>query len=141
MKKIVTAIALLLAGTAASYAQCDKKVVITGSKTEYLGTDSTVQRTEDEKTNIVYDKATITVTPGDHTMTGTITSTTCNWTTPFKTGKTVIKAALQGGNGETENVTITIEGKDGKISFHATVDNRDGRIIRLTVDKFGEQTN
>jgi plastocyanin len=141
MKKIVTAIALLLTGTMFSYAQCDKTVLLTGSKTEFLDGDSTVQKTVDEKTTIVFDKASITVKPGDNTMTGTITSNTCNWTTPFKTGKTVLKAALQGGNGETENITITIEGKDGKISFHATQDNRAGRIIRLAVDQFEEQKN
>lgn len=140
MKKFLAAVAFLLAGYSFSYAQCDKKVVLTSSKTEYLGADSLVQRTEDELSEVVIDKTTITVKPGDrNTMTGTINSYTCNWTTPYKEGKLVLKTTFTDG-GESKDVNITISGKDGKVTFLAEVIGED-RKIRLAVDKFEEKTN
>ena len=49
-------------------------------------------------------------------MTGSITSTACEWKQPFKEGKTTLEAKFKDGKGEESNATITIEGKDGKIS-------------------------
>jgi hypothetical protein len=140
MKKILTILALLAALSTYSYSQCDKKVLLTSSKTEYLGADGTVQRSEDEHTDIVFDKTNITITPGDHTMTGTIKSVTCDWQTPFKEGKMVLKVTIEHGEGGPMDVTITITGKDGKISFLAEVDKDANKKIRLTVDKFEEKT-
>lgn len=142
MKKIVSAVVILLAGSTISYAQCDKKVILTGTKTEYLGADSTLQRAEVENSEIVFDKNSITIKPGDRpSITGTIASITCNWTVPFKEGKTVLKTTLTEQDGDVRDLTITIEGKDGKISFHGSVGSRNDRIIRLTVGKFEEKTN
>lgn len=141
MKKMVIVLVLLSTGALVSYGQCDKKVVITASKSEYLGADSTVQRTKDEQTMVEFDKTTITIVPGgdDHKMTGTVKSYTCNWQTPFKEGKTSIKASVSNDQGETMNLTITIGGKDGKINFLAEVDEEPAKKIRLIVDKFEEK--
>jgi hypothetical protein len=140
MKKIITAVALLMAGCSFSYAQCDKKVMLTSSKTEYLGADSTVQRTNEEQSEVVFDKTSITVKPGDeNAMTGTVNSYTCNWTTPYKEGKLVLKATFSDGN-ESKNVTITITGKGGKVTFLAEVEGEQ-RKIRLAADKFEESKN
>lgn len=140
MKKILLGLILCISTTLISYAQCDKKVTLTGSRTEYLGADSSVQRTEDEHSLIEFDKNNITIIPGneDHKMNGTITSATCNWQTPFKEGKTVLKVALD-DNDKKVNITITITGKDGKISFLAEVDNDPNKKIRLVVDTFEEK--
>ena len=141
MKKIIAGILLIAAGNLSGYAQCDKKVLLTGSKTEHLNADSTVQRSEDEETTIEYDKNSITIAPGheDHKMTGAITSSECNWKTPFKEGKTVLKIAIVGDENKKMNVTITIIGKGGKISFLAEIDDDPGHKIRLVVDKFEEK--
>lgn len=140
MKKIITAVALLLAGYSFSYAQCDKKVILTSSKTEFLGADSTVERTKEEQSEVVFDKTSITVKPGDQSaMTGTVNSYTCNWTTPYKEGKLVMKATFTDGN-ESKNVTITVTGKGGKVIFLVELDGEDKRI-RLTADKFEESKN
>ena len=137
MKKIITAIGLLLAGYSFSYAQCDKKVLLTSEKTEHLGADSSVQRVKEEHTEIVFDKTSITVSPGDDpTMTGTINSYTCSWTTPYKEGKLVMKATFSDGN-QSKNVTITITGKGGKVTFFVELEGEDRRI-RLTAEKFEE---
>ena len=131
----------LTSGTLLSYGQCDKKVVITASKTQYLGADSAVQRTEEEQTSVEFDKTTITIIPGseDHKMTGTVKSYVCNWPTAFKDGKTSIKVAVTNDNGQTMNLTITIGGKDGKINFLAEVDEEPEKKIRLIVDRFEEK--
>lgn len=142
MKKIVTAVVILLAGSSISYAQCDKKVILTASKTEYLGADSSLQRSEVENSEIVFDKNSITIKPGDRPIiTGTISSISCNWTVPFKEGKTVLKTTAFEQDGDVRDLTITIEGKGGKITFHGSVGSRNDRIIRLAVGKFEEKTN
>src|SRR5581483_9033338 len=93
MKKISILLVLLATLAFNSYSQCDKKVILTSSTTEHLNGDSTVERTEIEHTQIEFDKNTITIVPGseDHTMTGSIKSISCNWSIPFKEGKTVLK--------------------------------------------------
>jgi len=141
MKKMVIVGVLLSTGALVSYGQCDKKVVITASKTQYLGADSAVQRTEDEQTTVEFDKTNITIIPGsaDHKMTGTVKSYVCNWPTAFKDGKTSVKVAVTNDNGQTMNLTITIGGKDGKINFLAEVDEEPEKKIRLVVDKFEEK--
>jgi len=125
--------------TVNTQAQCDKKIIIVANKTDHLNASGDVQRTVDEITTIEYDQKTISVTPGDHTMNGTIKSVSCNWTTPFKNGKTVLKAALEGRQGETMDLTITIEGKDGKINFLAEMDQDPNEKISIVVDKFEEK--
>lgn len=138
MKKLLTAVIILFAGISFSYAQCDKKVILTASKTEYLGADSVVQRSEDEKSEVVIDKTSISVQPGDRQpMNGTVNSYTCNWTTPYKEGKMVLKTTFSDGN-ESKNVTITITGTGGKLLFLAEVEGEDKKI-RLTPDTFEEK--
>lgn len=138
MKYLFLAAILLTTGFL-GYGQCDKKVRLTSSKTEHLGADSSVQRTEPETTIVEFDKSDISISPGEQRMTGKINSATCNWTTPFKVGKTRLKITLTTDDGQTQNATITIEGKDGKISFLAELDNTPDRKIRLAVDKFEEK--
>ena len=123
-----------------SYAQCDKRVVITSSKTEYLDANGEVQRSVDETTTIEYDKKEIIITPGnDQTMQGTIKSDSCVWKTPFKEGITILKASITDPQGQTMNLTITIEGKEGKISFLVEIDERPEPKIRILVEKFEDK--
>ena len=139
MKSILLAAALVSAGFT-SYAQCEKKVVLTSSRTEHLGADSAVQRAEEEKTTIEFDKKTITIAPGDQTLTGTIDSYTCDWSVPYKTGKTSLKITLSNPQGETKKATITITGKEGKIIFFAELDDNPDQKIRLYPDTFAEKS-
>jgi hypothetical protein len=137
MKKQVLILLLVLFAGTASFAQCDKKSVLTGSLTEYLTSSGEIRKTVEESTIIEFDSKTIVITPGDHVMEGTITSITCDWKTAYKEGKTVIKSTIVMGDGQPMEVTITIEGKDGKTTllFEESPDNR----IRLTLDKFEEK--
>jgi len=139
MKKIILAILLLIGGISV-YAQCDKRVIITSSKTEYLDADGNVQRSVDENSIVEFDSKEIIITPGDDpVMKGTISSFNCEWKTPFKEGKTVLKTTLTNGQGQNFGLTITVEGKEGKISFLAEIDEQPGQKIRIVVEKFEEK--
>ena len=139
MKKIILPILFLIASISV-YAQCDKRVIITSSKTEYLDKDGNVERSVDENSIVEFDNKEIIITPGDDpVMKGTISSFTCDWKTPFKEGKTVLKTTLINGQGQNFGLTITVEGKDGKISFLAEIDEQPDRKIRIVVDKFEEK--
>ncbi len=138
MKKQILSVLLVAAGIV-SYAQCDKKIVLSSGSTEYLNSKDELQNTVEEITIVEYDSKEIVITPGDQLLTGTISSITCNWPTAYKEGRTVIKTALQGENGPAMNATITIENKEGKIIFLAAFDDMPDIRIRLTLDKFEEK--
>src|SRR5216117_3231512 len=55
-------------------------------------------------------------------------------------GKTTLEAKFKDEKGEESNVTITIEGKDGKITCLMKEKEKPDRIIRVTIVKFEEQT-
>ena len=139
MKKQLLVLMFVAVAGMNSFAQCDKKIIITSAQTEHLDAKDEVQKTDEELTTVEYNQKEITITPGDHTMEGTINSITCDWSTPFKVGKTVIKTTINNPDGQSMNFTITIEGKDGKISFLVAIDEMPDRKIRLTVDKFEEK--
>ena len=137
MKKQVLILLFVIAGFS-SYAQCDKKSILTSSSTEYLTSSGEIRKTKEETTTIEFDSKTIVIAPGDHVMEGTVTSiTSCDWKTAYKEGKTVLKATMDAGEGQTLDVVITIEGKDGKVilMFEESPEKR----IRVTADKFEEK--
>jgi hypothetical protein len=139
MKTITIILSLLIAGGAVSYAQCSKKFTITTSKTEHLDNNGNVTRTDDEKAVVVIGKKDLNITVNDeHKMTGTIKSDSCNWPVAYKEGKTVIKAALSNENGEDKNVTITITGKNGKVTLLFEIEGEPDDRIRVAADKFEE---
>jgi hypothetical protein len=138
MKHLLLAV-LFLTADYFGFGQCGTKVVLTSSQTQHLGGDTSVQRTEDEKTVIEFDKSTITISPGDNHMTGKVDSITCNWTTPYKVGKTRLKVTITNDQGETKRATITIEGRDGRIVLLAELEDMPDERIRLTADKFEEK--
>ena len=72
-------------------------------------------------------------------MQGMIDSFTCEWKTPFKEGKTVIKTSITNPQGQTFSLTITIEGKEGKITFLAEMAEMPDQKIRIVVEKFEEK--
>lgn len=140
MKTITLTLCLLLAGGAACFAQCGKTVVLNSSKTEHLDASGAVQRTDDETATIMLTKTELNVSVNDeHKITGKITSETCDWKVPFKEGKTVIKATASNDQGEERNVTVTIEGKDGKVTLLFEMDGMPDDRIRVGIDKFVEK--
>ncbi|MDB5124173.1 MAG: hypothetical protein JWP94_2302 [Mucilaginibacter sp.] len=141
MKTITLIFSLLVAGCTMSFAQCEKNLVLTSSKTEHMNADGVVQRTDDETAKIELSKTAINVSVNDeHKITGTIKSQTCDWKVPFKDGKTVIKASVSNDQGEEKNVTITIEGKEGKVTLLFEMDGMPDDRIRVGIDKFAEKS-
>ncbi|HVW97807.1 MAG TPA: hypothetical protein VHA56_17690 [Mucilaginibacter sp.] len=138
MKKIILTLTLLMA-IGVAFAQCDKAVVLNSSKTDHLDESGSVIRTVDETAEIVIDKSSVNISVnGDHKITATIKSNTCNWTVPYKEGKSVIKAVAD-HNGEEKNITMTIEGKDGKVTLLFELEDEPGDRIKVGIDKFVEK--
>ena len=117
--------ALLLFSVITGFAQCGKDVVLTSSKTEYLNAEGAVQRTVEEDCVIKVGKSAVTISPSGHDkMTGSITSTACEWKQPFKEGKTTLAAKFK------------------HVIFPSLMKEKEkpDRIIRVTIVKFEEQT-
>jgi len=139
MKKIILTLSLLIGLSAVTFAQCDKTIVFNSSKTNHMDETGTITRTDDETAEVVIDKSAINIAVnGDHKITANIKSNTCNWTVPFKEGKSVIKAVAD-MNGEDRNLTITIEGKDGKVTLLFEMEEQPGDRIKVIADKFVEK--
>jgi hypothetical protein len=140
MKTIALILSLLVAGSTVGFAQCGKKFTITTSKTDHLDSKGNITRTDaDEKAVVVVGNTDINITINDeHKMSGPIKSNDCNWTVPFKEGKSVIKTVISGDNGDAKNVTITITGKDGKINLLFEAEDEPDDHISVTVAKFEE---
>jgi hypothetical protein len=139
MKKIFLVLSLLLTIAVAGFAQCDKTVQLTSSKTNHLDESNAITRTDDETAVIDISKTAVDVSiDGEHKITAAIKSNTCNWTTPFKDGKTVIKATAD-RDGQDQNFTITIEGKDGKVTLLFEREDKPSDKIKVAIDKFTEK--
>ena len=143
MKTILFALFLLAAGNTLSFAQCDKKVSLTSSKTEHLDANGILKHADDEKTVVEFNKTDITVSitkaEGDEKLTGTVKSNVCNWTVPFKEGKSTLSITLSNGGGESRDYGITIEGKDGKVVLWGESKDEPDDKIKLNIEKFEEK--
>lgn len=141
MKTLIINLSLILTGTLMCFAQCDKNMVFTSSHTVYLAPDGSVERTVDESAEVHLSGTSIVIThgPEKEQTTGTTKTLSCNWGTPFKEGKTVLSALLEDRSGDQRNATITIEGKDGKVTLTLEVEGMEGRKIQVTADKFEEK--
>ena len=143
MKKTLLFLTGLLGIIMVSHAQCaeNKTARFSSSKTEYLNESNTVENSRDEKTTIDFKNKDITILisgENDQKMTGTIKSASCDWSTPYKVGKSVYKATIVDEGGDVKNATITIEGKDNKLTFVVEVEEMPGKKIRLVADKYEE---
>jgi hypothetical protein len=58
---------------------------------------------------------------------------------PFKEGKSTIKALFSEDNGEKRNVTLTLEGKEGKVTLLMEIKESPDRKIRIPILEFKEQ--
>jgi polyisoprenoid-binding protein YceI len=129
----------MVAGANYVYGQCDKTITLKSSKTVMLDEEGKIERTKDEATTITISKTFISIAPGEsdaNTMSGDITSKTCEWTTPYKIGKTVVKGILTNGNGNELHATLTIVGVDGKVTLTFEAEEKGKRKVQVVADKF-----
>jgi len=144
MKTTIITLLLLAAGSTISLAQCDKKVSLTSSKTQHYDAQGALKHADDEKVVIEYTQSDFTVSisgdNGDHQLTGKVKSAMCDWKVPFKDGKTQLQVTLSNDNGESRDYTMTITGKDGKVTFTAESKEEPDDVIKLDADKFEEKS-
>lgn len=128
---------LITACSTITFAQCDKTVTLTSSKTNHLDESGNIEQTKDENAVVTITATDITIVPGDedHKMTGKITSKTCDWKTPYKDGKMVIKSIVSGDGSDDKDITVTIEGKEGKVTLTFEAVGMNGKI-QIVADKF-----
>lgn len=139
MKRLLLLPVILLVMQVPAFAQCGDEVIITTSKTEYLNSAGVQQRAVDEQSTIEISKTKVVIRPGnaDQVMTGTITSETCNWKTPYADGLSVIKARFD--DSEVKNVTINVKGEGGKVTVLVEIDEEPDKKIRVIADKFAKK--
>ena len=141
MKNLIIVLCLLSA-TATVSAQCSKKITWTGAKAEFLDANGVVERTLDEKVVVISSKTDIKLMHSDKdddALTGKIKDFSCTWSEAFKNGKTIIKSDLSEGLNPSSNGVVTIEAKDGKITILVTMDDHEGRTIKLYIDSYKEE--
>lgn len=123
----------------AANSQCNQSLQLSSAKTNFLNASYQSQGSRDEKVVIDITTTTITVTPNGNAsdaLTGKIKETQCDWKVPFKEGKMIIKTDLVDPSGDSKDATITIEGKNGKITLLAEAKERPDQKMQLEVNKF-----
>ena len=140
MKKAILIFALSLPG-ACSFAQCDKTVTYFSGKAEFMDESGKVDRSEEGKIVVTVSKTHITLmhnNDDNDTMEGTITENKCDWETPFKNGKTTFNTNLIERSGESNDASVSIEGKDGKLVILINLKNK-GKILRLMPGSYKDE--
>ena len=140
MKEVLVFGFMLIAAVAAN-GQCQKKITWKSQKTEFLDASGKVQDIKDQPTKIETTPAHITVTTEQdgEVIEGDIKDLACDWTQPFKNGKTTFSSLMAKSNGETREVTITIEGRDGKINITVEIEKMQGKKMRMLIDDYKEE--
>lgn len=138
MQNIILALVLVLFTSFASFAQCDKKVKWQATKAELIDESGQVSDIKEGNITLTADSKTIVIeiaeNPNDK-LEGTVNESTCEWKEAFKNGKTVLKTTMNDRGGDTSPGTITIEGKDGKLTITVEIEKLNGKKVRINVDK------
>lgn len=143
MKKIIFISFVLIVCGKWSNAQCNKKILWTATKEEFLDSTNQVTHTDQDSVTLETGDSGIIINhnniPQDQ-LTGTIKDATCNWSEPFKNGKSTFKSNLTEASGDEHNGNFIIEGKDGQISILIELTDKEGMKIKLYVSKYEEKS-
>jgi len=143
MKKIILLVLVFATVNKWSNAQCNKKILWTSTKEEFLDANGQVTHTDEDSVTLEVSDSGITINhnniPQDE-LKGTIKEINCNWSEPFKTGKTTFKSDLTEVSGDEHNGNFTIEGKDGQISVLMELTDKGGMKIKLYVNRYEEKS-
>ncbi|SDM69695.1 hypothetical protein SAMN05421813_12016 [Daejeonella rubra] len=132
MKSIIITLFISLTGTLSTFAQCEENAMLNTSKTNLADPSGEPIGVKDERTVLRFSKTAIMLNiDGVDRGELKIVSQSCNWTVPYKEGKSVIKAKLNDWD-----YTLTIEGKEGRVNLHVVKNESDDSILSMTVDKF-----
>jgi len=143
MKKIILLVLVFVTVNKWSNAQCNKKILWTSTKEEFLDANGQVTHTDEDSVTLEVSDSGITINhnniPQDE-LKGTIKEINCNWSEPFKTGETTFKSDLTEVSGDEHNGNFTIEGKDGQISVLMELTDKGGMKIKLYVNRYEEKS-
>ena len=126
-----------------SMAQCDKKILYTSTKQEWLNAKDEVQKKDADKVTVEVSKTGIVFTHNDDpndVMKGDIKAVDCNWTDAFKNGKTTIQTTVTEGSGDTHDAAVTIEGANGKIFLLIELKDHPDMRIKAYIDSYEEKS-
>jgi hypothetical protein len=143
MKKIILLSLGLFSFNLLTRAQGGKTMVWSASKADFLDAGGNLQETKEDKIVIETSDNQIILKHGDRPediLKGNIKELNCNWTTPFKNGKTSFKTLLEEANGDTKDALVTIEGKNGKITIVIVSVSNQGRMIKIEVKDYKENS-
>jgi hypothetical protein len=141
MQNIILAIALVLMTSVASVAQCDKKVKWQATKAELLDESGQVVDNKTGTITVTADSKTVTIEIAENEndkLEGTVNETTCNWKEAYKNGKSTLKTTMMDRSGGTSPATLTIEGKDGKLTIIVELEKMNGKKVRINIEKYEE---
>ena len=137
MKKAILIFALSLSG-AYTFAQCNNTVTYFSGKAGFMDETGKVVRSEEGKFVVTVSQTHITLKHNDDdndTMDGNITANVCDWSAPFKDGKTTFNTSFVEKNGKSNNAFVSIEGKDGKLVILINFKDM-GQTLKLIPDSF-----
>jgi hypothetical protein len=143
MKKSILLLFVIGALGVKTMAQCDKKILYTSSKQEWLNSKDEVQKKDQDKVTIEVSKAGITFTHNDDpndVMQGDVKDMNCNWTEAYKNGKTTMQATLTEGHGDVHDAAVIIEGKDGVMFIILELKDHPDMKIKAYIDKYEEKS-
>ena len=142
MKKVISLLLITGVFATAAIAQCDKKILYTATKEEWLNSKDEIQKTDQDKVTVEVSKTNVVINHNDDPndqMKGDIKTMDCNWAESYKNGKTTIHAQLVEGNNDMHDATLTIEGKDGAMFILIELKDHPDMRIKAYVDKYQEQ--
>lgn len=143
MKKSILLFMIIAAISVKSMAQCNKKVLYTSNKQEWLNSKEEVQKNDADKITVEVSNESIVFNHNDDPndqMKGDITAADCNWTKAFKNGKTTMQAKLTEGRGDVHDANITIEGKDGNMYILLELKDHPDMKIKAYINKYEEKS-
>ena len=141
MKKIIPLLVFTCVLGTASIAQCDKNILYTSSKQDWLNSKDEVTKSDQDKVTLQISKTGVVLNHNDDPndeMKGDIKKVDCNWTESFKNGKTTIETRLK-EHDDMHDASLTIEGKNGVMFIIIELKDHPDMKIKAYVDKYQEQ--
>lgn len=139
MKKIILSLSLIACCGAAAIAQCNQTVRFITSKTDFVNKTGAIDQSRNEQTQITFNDSEISLLVNgnvDEQWIGNVRSVICGWKKNNREGKTLLTALLTNKKGESQNATVTMEGKDGDINMLLEVENQPTRKMHMTAEDF-----
>lgn len=136
-KIILVMIAILISSYC--YSQCNAKIILSATGVEIMDKNNDVKSKDTERiTTIKYDTRAIEINTEYNTRYGSIDSVYCNWSVPYKEGRTYLRGKLNFENGYQWVIKLTITGKEGKLTLLADMEHPDASVMRFALTTYEE---